>query len=261
MKWFSDVAMLAVEWLLLMVIPLTLGVFMGWLLWYRNWRRVEAEKKSIQKELIRCRDERDSLSVGWGEEMQSLKNKLNLCRTELKNAEGEKSQIIQRFEDEINTLQNKQSLKAVHSKAVVDAVEIPIIEETIPKDLGEHRVLDVQADVKKKGSSSEEPQQMSIIDFSTDVQMSDEAIFKKALVKASNGRVFDYEDDLKLISGVGPKMEKMLKDFGVTTFYQLSNFKDEGIHALNDRIDAFPGRIERDDWIGQAKTLHDKFHE
>jgi len=84
--------------------------------------------------------------------------------------------------------------------------------------------------------------------------------FEKQLAEANKGMVFDYTDDLKLISGVGPKMEKLLHDFGITTFYHLSKLDKDGVEALNDKLEFFPGRIERDDWIGQAKAFHKEMH-
>ncbi len=51
-----------------------------------------------------------------------------------------------------------------------------------------------------------------------------------------------------------------MHEFGITTFYHLSKLDKEGINALNDKIEFFPGRMERDDWIGQAKELHKKLH-
>lgn len=85
--------------------------------------------------------------------------------------------------------------------------------------------------------------------------------FDRQLAESKKGVLIDYVDDLKQISGVGPKMEQILHDFGVKTFIQLSKFDQEGVNALNEKIDAFPGRIERDNWIGQAKELHIKLHE
>lgn len=62
-------------------------------------------------------------------------------------------------------------------------------------------------------------------------------------------------DDLKRISGVGPKLEAMLNDQGITTFAQLAELDDEGVDALQERLTQFPGRIRRDDWVEQAKRL------
>ncbi|WEZ83790.1 NADH-quinone oxidoreductase subunit E [Rhizobium sp. 32-5/1] len=61
-------------------------------------------------------------------------------------------------------------------------------------------------------------------------------------------------DDLKLISGVGPKIEGILHELGIFTFAQVAGWtKDE-----RDWVDGylnFKGRIDRDDWVKQAEAL------
>ena len=61
-------------------------------------------------------------------------------------------------------------------------------------------------------------------------------------------------DDLKLIAGVGPVLEKKLNDFGVTQFAQIAKFKKADIEKLDEGLN-FKGRIARDDWVKQAKAL------
>ena len=61
-------------------------------------------------------------------------------------------------------------------------------------------------------------------------------------------------DDLKVISGVGPKLEAMLQELGITNFDQIAALTPDYIEALDDYL-AFDGRIERDDWVGQATEL------
>ncbi|WJH39680.1 NADH-quinone oxidoreductase subunit E [Aliirhizobium terrae] len=61
-------------------------------------------------------------------------------------------------------------------------------------------------------------------------------------------------DDLKLISGVGPKIEGTLNELGIYTFAQVAGWKK----AERDWVDGylnFKGRIDRDDWVKQAKAL------
>jgi NADH-quinone oxidoreductase subunit E len=73
---------------------------------------------------------------------------------------------------------------------------------------------------------------------------------KTALFIAPKGKA----DDLKLISGVGPVLEKKLNAFGVTQFAQVAKFKKADIVKLDDAL-SFKGRIERDEWVKQAKAL------
>jgi NADH-quinone oxidoreductase subunit E len=61
-------------------------------------------------------------------------------------------------------------------------------------------------------------------------------------------------DDLKLIKGVGPKLEGVLNDLGVYHFDQIASWSAAEIAWVDARL-KFKGRIERDDWIGQAKTI------
>ena len=61
-------------------------------------------------------------------------------------------------------------------------------------------------------------------------------------------------DDLKKISGVGPKLEGLLHEIGVFHFDQVAAWSGEEIAYMDDKL-SFKGRIERDNWIEQAKTF------
>jgi NADH-quinone oxidoreductase subunit E len=61
-------------------------------------------------------------------------------------------------------------------------------------------------------------------------------------------------DDLKKISGIGPGIEKTLHELGVFHFRQIAAFTPENVAWVNRRLH-FKGRIERENWIDQARTL------
>ncbi|MDG1376493.1 MAG: NADH-quinone oxidoreductase subunit E [Yoonia sp.] len=61
-------------------------------------------------------------------------------------------------------------------------------------------------------------------------------------------------DDLKLISGVGPKLEGVLNELGFWHFDQISKWTSDEIVWVDSRL-KFKGSIERDDWVGQATKL------
>ncbi|MEM6684335.1 MAG: hypothetical protein AAF617_00955 [Bacteroidota bacterium] len=63
------------------------------------------------------------------------------------------------------------------------------------------------------------------------------------------------KDDLKRIKGVGPFIEEKLNAIGIYTFDQISKFSVEDMQTVTELISFFPGRIERDDWKGQATVL------
>ena len=63
-----------------------------------------------------------------------------------------------------------------------------------------------------------------------------------------------HTDDLKVIKGIGPKIEGVLNGLGITALEQIAALKSHEIEKVNDAIE-FPGRIERDEWVSQAKDL------
>jgi large subunit ribosomal protein L21 len=62
------------------------------------------------------------------------------------------------------------------------------------------------------------------------------------------------KDDLTQISGVGPAIVDKLNAIGITSLEQIAAFSKEDIERVNGELN-FKGRIERDDWVGQAKQL------
>lgn len=67
------------------------------------------------------------------------------------------------------------------------------------------------------------------------------------LTEARDGKA----DDLKKISGVGPKLEALLNKNGVFHFDQIAAWSQEEIAYMDDQL-SFKGRIERDGWLEQA---------
>ena len=64
-------------------------------------------------------------------------------------------------------------------------------------------------------------------------------------------------DDLKMLSGVGPALEKKLHEAGVTTFAQIAAWSDADVAEMDEKL-SFKGRIERENWVAQAKELSEK---
>lgn len=66
------------------------------------------------------------------------------------------------------------------------------------------------------------------------------------------------KDDLKLISGIGPVMERTLNKLGVTSFQQIAKFSRKDIERVAGALQSFPDRIMRDNWVGGAKKEYRK---
>ena len=62
-------------------------------------------------------------------------------------------------------------------------------------------------------------------------------------------------DDLKDIIGIGKVFEHTLHELGIFSFQQLANLGVDDIERVNAELNEFKGRLEQDDWIGQAQEL------
>ena len=68
----------------------------------------------------------------------------------------------------------------------------------------------------------------------------------------------DQRDDLKMIKGVGPAIEKTLLEMGIVRFEQIAEMSEYDIDRVAQRLKGFRSRIYREDWIGQARDLLDQ---
>jgi NADH-quinone oxidoreductase subunit E len=64
-------------------------------------------------------------------------------------------------------------------------------------------------------------------------------------------------DDLKLIKGVGPKLEALLHSMGFYHFDQIAKWSSEEVTWVDQNLEGFKGRVTRDDWVAQAAILAD----
>ena len=65
----------------------------------------------------------------------------------------------------------------------------------------------------------------------------------------------DAHDNLLRMKGVGPKLNQLLIELGVTRYAQIANWSEADIAAIDTKLGTFKGRPVRDQWVDQAKYL------
>jgi len=86
------------------------------------------------------------------------------------------------------------------------------------------------------------------------------SVRKTTNAQKSNGQkpAKQERDDLQEIVGIGKVFEHALHELGIYSFGQIAAFDVADIARVNMELKECKGRMEQDDWIGQAKDLHFK---
>ncbi|WP_306116639.1 MULTISPECIES: NADH:ubiquinone oxidoreductase [unclassified Roseovarius] len=79
----------------------------------------------------------------------------------------------------------------------------------------------------------------------------DEGTKPQVLSEPQDGKA----DDLKRIKGVGPKLEQQLQSMGIYHFRQVASWSGDEVAWMDANLKGFRGRVSRDGWVEQAKTL------
>lgn len=81
---------------------------------------------------------------------------------------------------------------------------------------------------------------------------------KASELRKANSKLIPAEDrdNLQDIVGIGKVFERALHELGIFTFRQIANFDISDVARVNAALKDSRGRMEQDDWIGQAKELH-----
>ena len=93
------------------------------------------------------------------------------------------------------------------------------------------------------GTAEIRTDQSSAADIGTDGSTDDATLFQPV----------DQRDDLQQIFGIGPMTEKALNELGITSYSQLADLQQHDIQRIANALDIGATRIERDNWVGNAR--------
>jgi len=221
---FSTAIILSVVWLLISAL---LG---GLIVYFLMLSRVKSEKKVSNKPVKDDElsdQERKKIEEEWKLKVKELQEKL-------KNYEKKYLQLEKDCEEKQDKLKaeiNEQQLLLDEKDKIIETKELQkIIESSSQQNEVNDEDSKKQAELDKIRAKAKE------FDYST-----------MGVASA------EQKDDLKLISGIGPFIEEKLNALGIYTFEQISKFTELDVEHVTEAIEFFPGRIQRDKWIEQAK--------
>jgi NADH-quinone oxidoreductase subunit E len=147
--------------------------------------------------------------------------------------------------DSGKTQYNASVQRAVDLKDAVkriDGTEVPLLTPWLGKSTPDKPLASKAAKPSRKAATAK---------AAPKVERSGQANKPAALKAARGGKA----DDLKMIKGVGPKLEKLLNSLGFYHFDQIAAWTESELAWVDENLEGFKGRASRDEWTRQAKLL------
>lgn len=239
------------------------------------------KRKTLKTELEHATAEHESLSnllEASRSEHESVNKMLAAAQTRLDNLDAIEQKVIE-LEAENAQLRHDASLTRQEIEAlqrdVAELDELKVQNKELAHCLRsmENSRRQYEADAKRyrdKADQSDERSEtlrMKLDDvehsFASIAKQHDEALKiaqKREAAKATNGQQAAKQvvDDLTEIVGVGKVFQQTLNDLGIFSYGQIASFGAADVARVNMQLKEFKGRMEQDDWIGQARDLHFK---
>ena len=196
-----------------------------------------AEARSGTEALLREKDERiDKLAkelASWRDRLPPLIERFRVRNEEAQRLEEELAEARERIGE----------LERRRTEAAVDETRIEAVRRS--------EELTEGMDASNDPSDAPEPAEQASDIPDDDGEASDERY------ASADPPLRDERDDLQMIKGVGPAIEKTLNELGIFRFRQIADMSEYDIDRVARRLKGFHSRIHREDWIGQARTLID----
>ncbi len=229
--------------------------------------QAKAEQESFHNLLTASRSEQESVNKILASAQARLDNLESLEKTVIE-LEAENAQLKH------DTTRAKQEIDALQ-RDVAEVEELKLQNKELSHCLKsmEHSRKQYEEDAKRyrehAGSAEQQSETLRIkledleknfADIENQQRKAIKSAREAAVVKKINGHEKPPKevDDLKEIIGIGKVFERALNDLGVFNFRQIASFGMADIARVNAKLKEFKGRMEQDDWIGQAKELHYK---
>jgi len=256
-----------------------------------------AKRDKLEANLGTLRDKGDQETAQLREELESaalrrshLEQAVEEREHELKRTLGELNELTRRTETLSGEVESSVTAAALATNRIDDAeakageLEAALAAARTELDVSQSRIADFDARLATSAAdldaaqarvdelearSHEEATAGTEVIGQLRVELAERDRRITALEAASTAVVTDastiamstaeHIDDLKVIRGIGPRMEELLTTLGITSWEQLAELDEAGIARVDNALREFPGRIERDGWVDQARDLVSEF--
>ena len=218
--------------------------------------QLEDEVRSLGKQILKLKNENEQIKALERKERDAVIEENQKYLDDVKNLKADFHTEKQRYTYELKELRQDFQKLRVEREKVVRELDLSLLNSQILKE--ENEKMRIQLENGRTEGETLKANSHKIIETSHKKLEAKEDEFekKKRLLLNSIGKVSASEkDDLKQIRGIGPFIEKKLHQIGVYTIKQVASFKKEDVTRATELIKYFPGRIERDEWVFQAKEL------
>ena len=214
---------------------------------YKQIEELKLETSEKERVFVDTCEEKDAVIDDLREQVRNADNR---AQASFSATLQEKASRIQELDSEVNTMNGSLSMLR-ENEHTIEAFKNKLKRQDIPKRKSGKPI--VKPKVKAKPKKTSPKVKIKKVRAKTKPAAGLKTPAKGLKIDAATVR-----DDLKLIKGIGPMMEKKLNAFGVYSFEQLGRMTDSASEALSETLDSFPGRIKRDKWVPQAKTQYKK---
>ncbi len=229
---------------------------------------LQREIKDVRNSLETVLGERDRLASGMqtregdADVLRKKDERIEKLTRELENWQNRLPPLIERFrtrneeaeraEAELETARARiRELENAPSRDADDA-ETRVEPVHHPEELTDGR--DASNDAADDDFDEEDDEDA---EFAGERSAADEADLADAVAAELETEPREQRDDLQMIKGVGPAIEKTLNELGIFSFQQIADMSEYDIDRVARRLKGFHSRIHREDWIGQARVLLD----
>ncbi len=228
----------------------------------------DRDKRTLNQQVVALQEENTNLK----EDMETYLKKIDALDNQLISLQTKNKQLNEEIEKNADTLNDFASIQSSYN-ATRD--RLVVIESKISDLSSENQNLRVEL-AKIKDQPIEEntstatglfqdlpkEEETTVVNDTTtsleeEIEVELDPSEAQDKVRAAIGKTIPSateadKDDLKQIKGIGSFIEDKLNDLGIYTYEQICKWDEEMIETVTAAIAFFPGRIKRDDWVGQA---------